>query len=290
MVARIFKEPLVQFLLAGGILFAAYSWLSPDAAGDGGDSQIVLDQAQFDHLTQLWKAQWKTDPAPGDIAAIIDRYLRQEVFYREALKMGLDQNDDIIRKRMAQKMEAVASDLGTLMQPPTEDQLRKFFTSREDLFRLPQAYAFQQVLFLPGEPQADARMQTALAALRQGAAEPPDRRNKAGVPEAWTLSSVQEIDNAFGIGFAEGLRDLPVGQWAGPVRSGYGWHLVRVDQNQPPVMPPFEAVRDYVARQYEYYTVLDAQDRVYHELLGNYDVSITAEGIPPEVLNGLPAQ
>ena len=69
----------------------------------------MLDQAQFDHLTQLWKAQWKTDPAPGDIAAIIDRYLRQEVFYREALKMGLDQNDDIIRKRMAQKMEAVAS-------------------------------------------------------------------------------------------------------------------------------------------------------------------------------------
>ena len=99
--------------------------------------------------------------------AIIDRHLRQEVFYREALRMGLDKNDDIIRTRLAQKMEAVSSDLSLLMQPPTEEQLRAFHAARPDLFTLPQAYAFRQVLYLPAEA-GDEVLGTTLASL-QGA-------------------------------------------------------------------------------------------------------------------------
>ncbi|MEW9838412.1 peptidyl-prolyl cis-trans isomerase [Mesorhizobium marinum] len=283
------KEPLVHFLLAGGVLFAAYTWLNP-APAPGGDSRIVLDQAQFDHLKNLWKAQWKRDPAPDDVKAIIDRYLRQEVFYREALRMGLDHNDDIIRKRMSQKMEAVASDLSTLMQPPTDEQLRAFFQEREDLFRLPQAYAFRQVLFLANEPQAEVKIKAVLASLRQGGTVPQDRRNKLALAEDWPLSSVQELDNAFGGGFAEALHDLPLGAWSGPVRSGYGWHLVRLERSQPPSLPDFEEVKDFVARQYEYYSVLDAQDRVYEELLAKYDVAITAGDVPAAALDGLSAR
>lgn len=288
MLPSFLKEPLVQFLVAGGLIFAVYGWLNPDTAKVEEGSQIVLDQAQLDHLKNLWKVQWKTDPAPSDIAAIIDRYLRQEVFYREALKLGLDQNDEIIRKRLAQKMEAVASDLSTLMQPPTDDRLRAFFHDRADLFQLPQAYAFRQVLFLPNEPKG--QVQTVLASLRQGGAVPADRHNKLALAEDWPLSSVQELDNAFGGGFAEALQGLPVGDWAGPVRSGYGWHLVRLEQNQPPGLPDFDQVREFVAQQYEYYSALDAQDRVYKELLGKYEVSITAKDIPAEALAGLPAK
>ena len=112
---------------------------------------ILVDQARLDHLVTLWKAQWKRDPSPEDLAAIIDRHLQQEVYYREALRMGLDRDDEIIRTRLAQKMEAVASDLSALMRPPTEEQLRAFYSERPDLFTLPQAYAFRQVLYLPSE-------------------------------------------------------------------------------------------------------------------------------------------
>lgn len=285
---NLLKEPLIQFLAMGGIIFAAYSWLDPAPAVDD-ESRIVLDQPRLDHLTNLWKLQWKHDPAPEDLTAIIQRHLQQEVFYREALKMGLDHDDDIVRKRMAQKMEAVASDLSTLMQPPTDEDLRKFFTSREDLFKLPQSYAFRQVLFLPNEPQAQAQMQTVLASLRQGGAVPADRQNKLALAGDWPLTSVQDLDNAFGPGFAEALKDLPPGEWSGPVRSGYGWHLVRVEASQAPMMPEFDLVRDFVARQYEYYSVLDAQKRVYQELLDNYEVVITAD-IPAETRAEFPAK
>jgi peptidyl-prolyl cis-trans isomerase C len=290
MLNRIARDPLVHFLLVGALLFAAYSWGGADRETESGDNRIVVDQAQLDHLTTLWRAQWKRDPAPSDLAAIIDRHLRQEVFYREALKMNLDHNDEIIRRRLAQKMEAVANDLSKLMDPPTEEQLRSFFHDREDLFELPRAFAFRQVLFLPREAAEPSRMEETLAALQQGAGIPSARLNKLGLPADWSLTAVATLDNSFGPGFADALDALPVGTWSGPVRSGYGWHLVLLEEKRDAVLPDFDEVRDIVARQYEYYSVLEAQERVYEELANNYEISITAETIPAEVRSLLAAR
>jgi peptidyl-prolyl cis-trans isomerase C len=286
-----FREPLLHFFLFGGIVFGAYAWLQEDAPAVQDDgNHIVIDQAELDHLTGLWKLQWKRDPAPDDVAAIIDRHLRQEVFYREALKMGLDHNDGIIRKRLAQKMEAVANDLSVLMKPPTEARLREYFHSREAFFTLPQAYAFRQVLFLPDEPQVEERMQATLSALRQGAPVPGERQNKLSLPVEWPMTAQNELHNDFGGDFAEALAALPVGHWAGPVRSGFGWHLVLVEERQAPRLPAFEEVRDYVTREYEYQSVLEAQDEVYQNLLAKYEVTITADVPQSAVKVGLSAK
>jgi hypothetical protein len=231
MLRQIAREPLVHFLVLGGLLFAAWAWVAPQQTAGSGDDVIVVDQARLDHLKTLWKAQWKRDPAPQDVAAIIDRHVRQEVFYREALRMGLDQDDEIIRTRLAQKMEAVASDLSTLMEPPTEDQLRAFHAERPDLFTLPQAFAFRQVLYLPSE--AAEKLKVTLASLRSGGEMPPDRLRKLSVPLDWPLTPAQTLENSFGGGFADALSKLPVGRWSGPVRSGLGLHLVQVTENQP---------------------------------------------------------
>lgn len=196
--------------------------------------------------------------------------------------MGLDHDDQIIRTRLAQKMEAVASDLGTLMQPPTADQLRAFHATRPDLFTLPQSFAFRQVLYLPAEAD-DAALEATLASLREGGAVPEGRRNKLSVPLDWDLIPAQDVENAFGGGFAASLSELPVGSWSGPVRSGLGLHLVQVTERQPERLVPFEEIRDVVARQYEYYTVLDAQERVFRELLGRYEVRIEAGAVPEAV-------
>jgi PPIC-type PPIASE domain len=280
MLKQIIREPLVHFLLLGGLLFAAWSWGSPQETGN---NVIVIDQARLDHLETLWKAQWKRDPAPQDVAAIIDRQLRQEVFYREALRMGLDHDDSIIRIRLAQKMEAVASDLSTLMQPPTEAQLRAFYTERPDLFTLPQAFAFRQVLYLPSEA-GDDKLEAMLASLRSGGEVPKSRLNKLSMPLDWPLTPAQTLDNSFGGGFAESLSTLPAGVWSGPVRSGLGLHLVQVTESRPEHLAAFEDIRDFVARQYEYYAVLDAQERVFKELLKKYEVRISAAGIPEAVM------
>jgi hypothetical protein len=283
MLKQIVREPLVHFLLLGGLIFAAWSWAVPQETNRPNGDLIVVDQARLDYLETLWKAQWKRDPAPQDVAAIIDRHLRQEVFYREALRMGLDRDDSIIRTRLAQKMEAVASDLSELMQPPTDAQLRAFYAERPDLFTLPQAFAFRQILYLPSEVGNDALGAT-LASLRSGGEVPQARLNKLAIPLDWPLTPLQTLENSFGGGFAKSLAELPVGAWSGPVRSGLGLHLVQVTENQLEHLAVFEEIRDFVARQYEYYSVLDAQERVFRELLEKYQVSIRAEGIPVAVV------
>jgi PPIC-type PPIASE domain len=277
---RLLREPFVHFLALGAVIFGAYAWLDGEPETQNSENRIVIDQGELDHLTGLWKLQWKRDPAPSDVAAIIDRHLRQEIFYREALKMNLDHNDEIIKKRLAQKMEAIADDLSTLMRPPTDEQLRDYYESRTDFFKLPKAYAFKQVLFLPGEAKG---MEATLVSMRRGADVPRDRMNKLSVPVEWSLTSVEDIDNAFGGGFSEALDDLPVGEWSGPVQSGYGSHLVFIKRKDESRVPDFEKVRDYVAREYEYRSVLETQDQVYRKLLDKYEVSITAEDVPAEI-------
>lgn len=291
MLAKLLREPIVHFFGFGAVIFGAFFLQdSGDAPVQASADEIVIDQAQVDHLTQLWKLRWKRDPAPDDLAAIIDRHLRQEVFYREALKLNLDHNDGIVRKRLAQKMEAVANDLSTLMKPATDERLRAYFHSREDFFTLPAAYAFRQVLLLEDEDNLDARVETLKGELNGGGAIPANRRSKLSVANDWSLTPINRLDNAFGRQFASSLEGLPKGEWAGPVRSGYGWHLVKVERHQPSTLPPFEEVREFVAREYEYQSVLQAQDQVYRNLLAKYEVNITADGIPANVREELSLQ
>ena len=283
MIKQIIREPLVHFIVLGGLLFWAWSFVAPPEAEVGNDNAIVVDQRQLDHLETLWKAQWQRDPAPDDVAAIIDRHLRQEVFYREALKMGLDRDDDIIRTRLAQKMEAVASDLSTLMKPPSEAQLREFYQQRADLFTLPQSLAFKQVLYLPAETD-EASLSQQLASLNAGADIQSDRINKLGVANEWPLTPALALDNAFGGNFAASLASLPVGQWAGSIRSGLGLHLVLITQNEPQQLAPFDEIHDFVAQQYQYYAVIDAQKQMFQELVNKYRVQISASGVPDTVV------
>ena len=280
---RFLKEPFVHFVLIGALLFALYRANEEPGAAEDGENRIVIDQQDYDHLKELWKIRWKREPAPSDIRALLDRHLRQEVFYREALRMNLDHNDEIIKKRLSQKMEAVANDLSTLTQPPTDERLKAFFQDNADFFKLPRAYELRQVLFLPNEEDVEARMKETLAALRDGGGIPADRKSKAALANDWPLTSVNDLGNAFGGDFTRSLDEMAVQTWSGPIRSGYGWHLVFIETRQDPVLPDFEAVRDYVAREFDYRSEMESQDRVFQELLGKYQVEITASDVPEEV-------
>jgi peptidyl-prolyl cis-trans isomerase C len=285
MIPRLIKEPFVHFVAIGALLFGLYQFrenLRPAETG-AAEGLIVIDQQEFDHLKELWKIRWKRDPSPSDIQALLDRHLRQEVFYREALRMNLDHNDEIIKKRLSQKMEAVANDLSTLTQPPTDERLKAFFHDHADFFKLPRAYELRQVLFLANEADVEARMKETLAALRDGGEIPPDRNSKAALANDWPLTSVHDLDNGFGGDFTRSLEELPSGEWSGPIRSGYGWHLVFITTKQEPMLPDFAAVRDYVAREYDYRSEMESQDRVFRELLAKYQVSITANDVPANI-------
>mgnify|MGYP000315481143 CR=1 FL=1 len=279
------REPFFHFVVLGALLFGLYQVNGSRQAdeADAAGERIVIDQQEFDHLKQLWKIQWKRDPAPSDIHALLDRHLRQEVFYREALRMNLDHNDEIIKKRLSQKMEAVANDLSALTQPPTDERLREFYLANADFFRLPPAFEFRQVLFLSNEEDAETELTATLSALCDGGEIPPNRVRKASIVNDWPLTSVNDLENAFGGDFARSLGTLPVGEWSGPIQSGYGFHLVFIQTKQEALVPEFEAVRDYVAREYDYRTEMESQDRVFEELRGKYRIDITASDVPAEI-------
>lgn len=280
MIKRLIKEPFVHFLLLGFLIFAVYFWVNRNQVDD---NQIVIDQEEYSHLKNLWSMQWKKEPGKSDIQALVDRYIRQEIFYREALALNLDHNDEIIKKRLSQKMEAVASDLNTLTQPPTVEQLKKYFNEHPELFKQPPSYAFKQVLFPVGEDDSPQDVNVVLKKLQQGKSIPESDLNRLGVPSEWSVTSVNDLDNAFGGGFAQALDKLPVQQWVGPVTSGFGQHLVFIEQKESTQLPVFEDVKDIVEREYKYRTELETQDRIYKELLAKYKVNITAKDIPSDI-------
>ncbi|MDC3189102.1 peptidylprolyl isomerase [Pseudoalteromonas elyakovii] len=284
MIKKVVKDPLIHFIVIGAVLFWAYfSFVENSNTATDDDSHIVIDQQELDHLTSLWKLQWKKEPQTKDLKAIIDHYLRQEVFYREAMKLNLDHNDAIIRKRLAQKMEAVANDLSTLMSPPTDEVLKDYFQSNQSLFMLPPAVQFEQVLFLESEHNLEAEIAQVLTNLRRDQNIPATRSQKLSVSNSWELTAHNIIDNSFGKSFTKALNSAPLNTWFGPVDSGYGKHLVRVSHRQDATLPDLEHVKEYVAREYEYQSVLQAQEKIYRDLLENYTVTITADipGLSP---------
>ena len=284
MLKQVVKDPLIHFIAIGAVLFWAYfSYVEQSSTAIDDDNHIVIDQQELDHLTNLWTLQWKKEPQTKDLQAIIDHYLRQEVFYREAMKLNLDHNDAIIRKRLAQKMEAVANDLSTLMSPPTDKALKDYFHSNHSLFMLPPALQFEQVLFLESESNLETKIAQVLNTLKQDKSIPATRSQKLSVANNWELTPNNIVDNSFGKSFTDALNTAPLNTWFGPVDSGYGKHLVKVTHRQDATLPDFEAVKEYVAREYEYQSVLKAQEKIYKDLLKNYTVTITADipGLTP---------
>ena len=215
----------------------------------------------------------ETRTVPAGRAGDHRPHVRKEVFYREGLRLNLDKNDEIIKRRLAQKTEAVAGDLSRLMKPATDDDLRAFLRDHPELFRVPQSYAFQQVLFLPTERRQAA---ATLASLRGGGSVPATSEARLGVPNVSPETTSIDLANAFGDGFPAQLAALPLGEWAGPVESGYGLHLIRIDRRDAAHMPDFAAVKSLVQREYEYQAQLNAEDATFQSPLANYKVRVTA--------------
>ncbi|WP_240507575.1 peptidyl-prolyl cis-trans isomerase [Winogradskyella aurantia] len=267
-------------MLLGALIFGYY-YLTNDT--EAPDSAVVIDDAEYDYLLSLWKNQWQREPNEDDIKAFLDQYIRREVFYKEALVMNLDHNDIIVKRRLAQKMEAVANDLNSMIKAPSEEALKAFYDSNQDLFKLPPNYTFQQVLFLKDEQNLSDRIESSKGALSRGEAIPKNRKRKLSLPNQWDNSSLTEISKAFGGDFAEALDSLPLNQWLGPVASGFGQHVIFISEKESARTAAFEDIKPYILKEYEFQTELETQEEVYQELLDKYGVKITSEKVPTSI-------
>ena len=221
------REPLLHFLLIGAALFLLYHFLS------GGKSdaprEIVVGEARVEALAENFAKTWMRPPTAQELKGLVDDYVAEEVYYREAIAMGLDRDDTVIRRRLRQKMEFISEDVASAV-PPTDAQLQQYLEQHADKFVRAPRLTFQQVFFSGEKRGQDASRdaERLLAELQagRGPANPLDAGDPTLLPAAMESASSQEIANTFGSEFAAKVEEAPVGQWAGPFESGYGMHIV----------------------------------------------------------------
>jgi hypothetical protein len=272
---RLAREPLVHFLVLAAIVFAAYAVIN--RSGEMEEPQrITVTPAKIEQISGLFAKTWQRPPTPAELKGLIDDFVKEEMYVREALALGLDQDDTVIRRRLRLKMEFM-SDAEAGATPPTDAELQAWLDAHPDEFRNPSEVAFEQVFLNPQTRGAAAAADAGalLAALRgPGGLDATTAGDPTLLPFALPLSSAAQVAGTFGADFVEALEALPDGQWSGPVASGYGLHLVRVTQRKAGAMPTLEEARAAVEREWMNARRQDVESRRLEELLKKYEVVI----------------
>jgi hypothetical protein len=281
---RVLREPLFHFLIAGAALFAASGFLSDRDAPQPDD--IVVSAGQIDHLAARFARTWRRPPTTDELQGLVDDYVREEVAYREGLAMGLDTDDTIIRRRIRQKLDFIASDIASLAEPAA-GELEEYLAAHADDFRIPPRYTFLQVYFDPNKrgESCDADARSLLDALRRDPdMDIRDLGDTTLLGYALKNLSAEDIFGMFGQEFVVALQkldwpaaDRPVpspGPWHGPLPSGYGLHLVRLDAKSEGRLPALAEIADAVRREWENTHRNEVKERFYADLLQRYTVTI----------------
>lgn len=261
---RWLQEPLLHFFLAGGLLFAAYAWFDRD-----GDAPRVVrvTAAEVDWLKETWMRQWQRPPSEAELRSLVNDYLKENLLAREAQELGLGENDTVIRRRLAQKMEFLVQDTTANLTEPDETELRRFYAANSTHYQTPARVSFTQIYFRSevGAKQAWENLKT------NSAAASGDRilleRDYTGVDE-------QTVTALFGPEFAAKIFALESGRWHGPIASGYGFHWVMIDERQAAQPRSFEAVREQLREAWQRSQLAKANEQFFAGLLRKYDVIV----------------
>jgi peptidyl-prolyl cis-trans isomerase C len=285
---RWLREPLVQFLGLGLLLFLVHGILRrPTQAAK--PNRITLTAADLQQLDISFTAQWQRRPTPEELTGLLESRIRQEVLYREALALGLDKEDIIVKRRMAQKMEFLTEDAAAAHEPTTAE-LQAWFQKNSAQFALPGRVTFRHLYFSPDRRGARAKddAQAALARLA-GKAQDAPLAKRLGDPfmfhDYLADRASPEIAKEFGPRFAQALFALVPGGWRGPVESGYGWHLVFVESKTPEQVPAFAEVEADVKTAWLAAQKAEAWDRAYAAMRAKYELALPSQ-IPASGVTG----
>jgi hypothetical protein len=263
------REPLLHFLLIGLALFLLYGRVSP---GDSDSRRIVISQNQVDDMVRQYQWTWSRSPTPAEIRGLIDTYIHDEIDYREGLSMGLDKDDTVIKRRVRQKYELIAEEEGR--SDPTDADLAMYLKAHPAEFLEPAIVTFDQVYFDVATTSPEA-VSAAKLALEKGA-PPATLGQPSMLPRHVAQSGIDLVARDFGDNFAKRLAAATVGEWIGPIVSGFGVHLVRVSARTTPLVPPLAQVRDAVAREWQSDQRSRLRQADYSKARANYDVIIKA--------------
>lgn len=268
------REPLIHFLLAGLAIFLFFAWRGYDV--DPGSRSIVIDEAQVTRLGKSFENGFQRAPTQPELDSLIREYIKEEVYYREAMRLGLDSDDPVIRRRMRNKMEFLARAKLDSVEPD-DQMLQQLLDKNPEKYAEDTSYSFDQVYLNAFDPEiAGATAEATLAKLKitedwQGLSEP------LTVPASLDDTPRSEIVAVFGEQFASELgklSDAPKNQWLGPIGSGFGIHLLRIRAVTASAKPKLSDVRQMVENDWRAATAQAREAKAYQALLDGYDVKI----------------
>lgn len=275
-ISRILREPVVQFLLIGAATFGAYLYL--DRAPPEPPREIVqVGAGRIAQISDIFARTWQRPPTELELQSLVEAFVKEEIYYREGRKLGLDQDDTIFRRRLQQKMEfLVEPDEQEMI--PDEGELAAWLEENRQNYIVPYRASFRQVYFDParrdGEAMIDAR--AVLSSQDEGDISygNVDLGDATMLPQSMTLSGRRQIESVFGPKFAAALETLPPGAWSGPVQSDFGVHLVRLDLFEPERQPDLDEIREIVLRDWRDERRRKIAEQRYQTIKENYEVIV----------------
>jgi PPIC-type PPIASE domain len=277
MLKSLLREPLVHFLLLGAALFALDAWLRPTAA-TAANTEIVVSEARIRNLAQNFRRTWQRPPTREELDGLVESHVREEVLYREALALGLDRDDTIIRRRLQQKIEFISEEAAALAKP-TDEELNAYLKANADAFRVEPRATFSQVYLDPRKRSStlEADAKRLLAALNGGSASPDPAQlgdRLMMLEHRYEGGAKAEVARLFGNDFADALVKQPVGKWVGPIASGYGVHLVKVESLAAGGTPALDEVRPLVEREWANVRRQEVGKAFYERLRAKYAIKV----------------
>jgi parvulin-like peptidyl-prolyl isomerase len=277
---HLLREPLIHFLLIGAVLFGLYSFTNPGRPATAPSKEIRLSLDEIRQLTLLYQSQWRRLPTPQELERMVENKVQQEILYREALAMGLDKDDEIVKRRMAQKMQFLAEDVAAAREPATAE-LKSWFEQNGAKFAQPPRLSFRHLYFSSDRRGTRAR-DDAEQARAKLAGQPVDAKIASSLADPFMFQEFyrdrapEYLAKEFGPPFALAVAKLPPGSWQGPVESGFGWHLVFVDTLIPGRVPAFEEVEPDVRTAWLNEQKALAWEKAYKEMRAKYTVLLPA--------------
>lgn len=278
--SKMVRDPLVHFLILGGLIYAAYDLNAPPET-ETGEPTIVVSKGEIDWFKDSWAAKWNRQPTEAELDGLIRQHIKETALYREALSMGLDEDDVVIRRRLAQKVEFLTNDL-LQPAPPSDEELAAFFEENKARYTGEDLITMTHVFFDP-DKRGNATLMDA-DKVKATLTDLPDRPlDAANLGDPFLLQSYypqtakSELAKLFGTGFADPVFELEKGVWHGPVLSGYGTHLVYVHERLEAPVPELPSIREAVLADWQNMKRQELNEEFITQLVKRYKVVIENE-------------
>jgi len=271
------KEPLLHFLILGALVFVLFSAVNKEERTVAGN-KIVISTADMERLSVNWSRKWNRPPTETELKGLLESFIREEVYYREALALGLDRNDTVLRRRLMQKMEFLSNDLAEL-RTPDETALNRFFLAHQDKYEIPARVNFTHIYFSVDKRGAKAasdakRVLSELETAPGTVLRAPERGDSGMLPSDFTRETPFEVARLFGSGFTDRLFQSDINAWQGPMESGYGIHLVRISEKIDPRVPELSEVIDKVRNDWMYEQRQKMNEEIYERFKERYEIVV----------------